>query len=100
MKIAPIRALMDLSFVVKTMTRITQLKKVRKFMPEVLDENFEEKSRRVAYECPVCLKEMLIAPGQIQGCHRECRKEFKRRLKIQNETEMSNVFEANEQKND
>ena len=78
------------------MTKITQLKKVRKFAPELLGEDFADKSGRHAYECPVCSQPMLLSPGQIQGCHRQCRKEFKRRLRIQNDTQMGNVFEAKE----
>ncbi len=76
------------------MSRISQLKKIRRYTPALLNDDYKTETTLTAYECPICPKPMLLAPGQIQGCHRECRKEFKRRLKIQKDTQMENIFEG------
>lgn len=60
------------------MTKITQLKKLRKYLPELLKPEFAQGVERVEYECPVCGGPMPLSPGQIQGCHKECKPQFKR----------------------
>lgn len=56
---------------------MTDFRYVRKFHPDQITPEDREKMKPKEYPCPVCGKVMLIAPGQIQGCHKECRKKFK-----------------------
>ena len=36
--------------------------------------------------CPVCVKPMWVAVGQLQFCHSECKPKYKRALKRKNES--------------
>lgn len=70
------------------MTRTTFLRKVRKFHPTdkngdsvFSDPTFVDGIPKGEYACPICDILMLVATGQIMGCHRWCRKEYKAMLR-------------------
>lgn len=76
------------------MSKITQLKKIRRNAPELLNDEFRFKTELKEYPCPVCDLPMYLAPGQIQASHKKCKKEFRRIEKIQKRTKMDNFFDA------
>lgn len=73
------------------MSKITQLKLVRKLRPEILNEEFKESTPLTEYECPVCDMPMFLSPGQIMGCHKHCRKEFKATLRNQQKHDATKI---------
>lgn len=75
------------------MSKITQLKKIRRFTPELLNDEFKHETKLEKFPCPVCDLPMYLSPGQIQASHKECKSEFRRIEKIQKRTQMENLFE-------
>lgn len=61
------------------MTRITQLKLLKKLNPKLAaDPEFQRETAPGYYPCPVCGETMVLSPGQIQACHRDCKEMYKR----------------------
>lgn len=64
------------------MTPPTTFKLYRRHRPDLIKEEFRQGVPLVYPPCPVCGHAMPVSEGQIKACHKECKPEFKRLLKL------------------